>query len=60
MAREVIRQAQKEGLDREKTIRNLSDADLDSWIQTKMYDPSTPHGDVEASGAAKLVRDSHL
>lgn len=40
VAREVIREAQRQGLDREKSIRDLSDADLDAWIRGKMYDPT--------------------
>ena len=40
VAREVIRQAQRENLDNEKAIRNLGDAELDTWIQGRMYDPA--------------------
>lgn len=40
VAREVIRQAQREHLDREKSIRDLSDAELDAWIRSRMYDPA--------------------
>lgn len=44
VAREVIRQAQKDDLDREKSLRYLSDADLDAFIQSKMYDPAAQNG----------------
>jgi malate dehydrogenase (oxaloacetate-decarboxylating)(NADP+) len=40
VAREVIRQAQRQNLDREKSIIGLNDAELDAWIRTKMYDPA--------------------
>ncbi|KAI9812563.1 MAG: hypothetical protein M1827_004552 [Pycnora praestabilis] len=39
VARGVIRTAQREGLDRELSIRHLSDEDLDLWIRERMYDP---------------------
>ncbi|KAF4628500.1 hypothetical protein G7Y89_g9657 [Cudoniella acicularis] len=44
VAREVIREAQRQRLDREPSIRNLSDAELDEWISTKMYDPRKDNG----------------
>jgi malate dehydrogenase (oxaloacetate-decarboxylating)(NADP+) len=44
VAREVIRQAQRERLDREKSIRNVSDAELDAWIKLRMYDPTGQDG----------------
>lgn len=40
VAREVIREAQRQGLDREPSIRDLSDSYLDSWIRARMYDPT--------------------
>jgi malate dehydrogenase (oxaloacetate-decarboxylating)(NADP+) len=40
VAREVIREAQRQGLDREPSIRGLSNADLDRWIRDRMYDPT--------------------
>lgn len=52
VAREVIRQAQREQLDRETSIRDLSDAELDVWIQARMYDPTAQH-DVESGDASK-------
>ncbi len=44
VARAVIRAAQAEGLDREKSICGFSDAQLDEWIRGKMYDPSQENG----------------
>jgi malate dehydrogenase (oxaloacetate-decarboxylating)(NADP+) len=50
VAREVIRQSQKQKLDREKSIRGMSDAQLDVWIKERMYDPaSTKIHDTQAS-----------
>lgn len=49
VAREVIRQSQFQGLDREKSIRHLKDDALDEWIQTRMYDPT------EQKSASNLV-----
>ncbi|KAL1952754.1 hypothetical protein VTO42DRAFT_4295 [Malbranchea cinnamomea] len=45
VARGVIRAAQAANVDRETAIRGLSDADLDAWIRTRMYDP---HAEVAA------------
>jgi malate dehydrogenase (oxaloacetate-decarboxylating)(NADP+) len=39
VTRYVIRTAQKNGVDRELGLRNLSDADLDEYIKQRMYDP---------------------
>jgi malate dehydrogenase (oxaloacetate-decarboxylating)(NADP+) len=39
VARDVIRAAQKEGVDRKKILQFMSDAELEEWIQGKMYDP---------------------
>jgi malate dehydrogenase (oxaloacetate-decarboxylating)(NADP+) len=47
VAREVIRQAQRERLDREKSIRDLSDDELDAWIKARMYDPTVQDGMVD-------------
>jgi malate dehydrogenase (oxaloacetate-decarboxylating)(NADP+) len=46
IAREVIREAQRQKLDREKSIRDLSDNELDEWIKARMYDPTAPDGEV--------------
>lgn len=55
VAREVIRQAQRERLDREKSIRDLSDAELDSWIKARMYDPAVQDGIVDLNDKGKLL-----
>lgn len=49
VAREVIRQAQRERLDREKSIRDLSNKELDEWIKARMYDPTAQDGMVDPS-----------
>ena len=54
VAREVIRQAQRERLDHETSIRNLSDAELDSWIGRRMYDPTIEDGIVDLSAKEKF------
>ncbi|KAJ5233010.1 NADP-dependent malic enzyme [Penicillium chermesinum] len=41
VTRNVIRAAQADEVDRETGLRNMSDADLDSWIKSRMYDPHT-------------------
>ncbi|EER45882.1 NADP-dependent malic enzyme MaeA [Histoplasma capsulatum H143] len=43
VARGVIRAAQEAKVDRETGIRDLSDADMDAWIRSKMY---APHSEV--------------
>ncbi|CAL3965733.1 unnamed protein product [Diplocarpon coronariae] len=40
VAREVIRQAQRQNLDAETSLRDLSNAELDAYIRSKMYDPT--------------------
>jgi malate dehydrogenase (oxaloacetate-decarboxylating)(NADP+) len=39
VTRGVIRAAQKNGVDRELAMRNLTDAQLDNYIRERMYDP---------------------
>ncbi|KAI9841560.1 MAG: hypothetical protein M1837_000606 [Sclerophora amabilis] len=39
VARGVIRAAQKQGVDRELSIRDLPDSELDDYIRDRMYDP---------------------
>ncbi len=39
--------AQKQGLDRELMLRDLSDAELDRYIQSRMYDPKAQKSLVE-------------
>lgn len=43
VARHVIRASQAENLDKNKTLQWLSDADLDTYIRTKMYNPAHEH-----------------
>ena len=40
VTRHVIRAAQKENVDREMSLRNLNDEDLEGYILERMYDPS--------------------
>lgn len=54
VAREVIREAQRQRLDREKSIRDLSDAELDSWIRANMYDPTLQDGMVDLQPISKF------
>lgn len=49
VARGVIRAAQKNGVDRELNLRNLTDDQLDSYIKERMYDPFNERENV--SGA---------
>ncbi|KAL6714677.1 hypothetical protein ACLMJK_008102 [Lecanora helva] len=35
----VIRAAQEAGVDREQTIKDMSDEELEAWVRSKMYDP---------------------
>jgi malate dehydrogenase (oxaloacetate-decarboxylating)(NADP+) len=57
VAREVIREAQRQRLDGEKSIRDLSDAELDAWIRVRMYDPTKENGRDDQTEAWR-VRDS--
>ena len=47
VARGVIRMAQKQGLDRELMLRDLSDAALDRYIESRMYNPKAQKKLVE-------------
>lgn len=49
VCREVIRQAQAQGLDRETSIRGMSDTDLDAYIRGRMYDPYKETGVIESA-----------
>jgi len=60
VAREVIRQAQRERLDREKSIRDLSDAELDEWIKARMYDPTAQGGIVDPEPKEKFLGGKSL
>jgi malate dehydrogenase (oxaloacetate-decarboxylating)(NADP+) len=44
VAREVIREAQRQNLDSVPELRNMSDEDLDVWIAGRMYDPRKDDG----------------
>jgi malate dehydrogenase (oxaloacetate-decarboxylating)(NADP+) len=39
VAREVIREAQRQNLDTVAELRGMSDEALDRWIEGRMYDP---------------------
>lgn len=56
----MIRQAQRENLDNEKAIRNLSDAELDAWIMDRMYDPAAQDGVEESGNVAEMKVKSRL
>lgn len=45
VARDVIRAAQEDNVDRMHSLRDMTDEELEEWIQEKMYDP---HKAVEA------------
>jgi malate dehydrogenase (oxaloacetate-decarboxylating)(NADP+) len=47
VTRKVIRAAQNDKVDRETHLRNMSDADLDNWIKSRMYDPHTEVRELE-------------
>jgi malate dehydrogenase (oxaloacetate-decarboxylating)(NADP+) len=54
VAREVIRQAQRERLDNEESIRDFSDEELDAWIKARMYDPTAQNGIMDVGEKPKL------
>ena len=43
----VIRAAQEAGVDREQSIRGMGDDELEKWVRSKMYDPTTETQRVE-------------
>ncbi|KAF2720986.1 hypothetical protein K431DRAFT_285248 [Polychaeton citri CBS 116435] len=47
VTRGVIKTAQKDGVDRELALRNISDELLDDYIRKRMYDPFTEHEKVD-------------
>jgi malate dehydrogenase (oxaloacetate-decarboxylating)(NADP+) len=53
LARDVIRTAQKEGVDGKKELRGLSDAELETYIKNNIYNPEDLKGRIE-SECAKL------
>ncbi|KAG9232727.1 malic enzyme, NAD binding domain-containing protein [Amylocarpus encephaloides] len=62
VARDVIRQAQREELDREPMLRDLEDYELEEWIKSKMYDPRKEDGylELERERTEELVRASEI
>jgi len=61
VARGVIRMAQKQGLDRELMLRDLSDAELDRYIESRMYNPKAQKSLVEQELSPKKANGvSHL
>jgi malate dehydrogenase (oxaloacetate-decarboxylating)(NADP+) len=51
LARDVIRTAQKEGVDGKKELRGLSDAELDAYIKNNIYNPEDLKGRIESESA---------
>jgi len=51
IARDVIRTAQREGVDRKKELRELSDEKLDAWIKKEIYNPLQLTQHIEAEYA---------
>jgi malate dehydrogenase (oxaloacetate-decarboxylating)(NADP+) len=47
VARDVIRTAQREKLDREPSLRDMSNGELEDWIKERMYDPRKEDGYLE-------------
>lgn len=43
----VIRAAQEAGVDREQSIKDLGDEELEKWVRSKMYDPLTESKRIE-------------
>lgn len=68
VTRGVIRAAQENGVDRELSLRNLTDEQLDSYIKDRMYDPHRERENVKdevaqliatASGGAHATTNGH-
>jgi len=61
IARDVIRAAQKEGIDRNKLLQFLSDEGLEEYIREKMYDPKVHRHSSKANSEEGSPRGrSHL
>lgn len=43
----VIKAAQEAGVDREQSIKGMGDDELEKWVRSKMYDPTTETQRVE-------------
>ena len=56
----VIRAAQKDRVDRELALRNISDEELEAYVRHRMYDPFTEHEkvDEELAELAEMVGQS--
>lgn len=68
VTRGVIRAAQENGVDRELSLRNLTNEQLDSYIKDRMYDPHRERENVKdevaqliatASGGAHATTNGH-
>jgi malate dehydrogenase (oxaloacetate-decarboxylating)(NADP+) len=59
VTRGVIRTAQKNGVDRELAIRNLTDDQLDEYILHRMYDPFKEADGVKHEMAEMLSKRSN-
>jgi malate dehydrogenase (oxaloacetate-decarboxylating)(NADP+) len=53
VAREVIRQSQREGLDQVRLLRDTDDDELNSYIEANMYDPEQPFGKTDGGDLVK-------
>lgn len=53
IARDVIRTAQKEGIDGKKELRGFSDTELEGYIRSKIYNPTELRRRLETE-ASKL------
>jgi malate dehydrogenase (oxaloacetate-decarboxylating)(NADP+) len=60
VTRGVIRAAQKNGVDRELSLRNLTDEQLDLYIKDRMYDPhrERKHAEDEVAQLVATASDS--
>ena len=58
----VIRSAQKDNVDRLHHLREMNDADLEQWIQSKMYDPHAETKELEDEGKeiASTITSSYI
>jgi malate dehydrogenase (oxaloacetate-decarboxylating)(NADP+) len=60
VTRGVIRAAQKNGVDRAPHLRTMSDAELDSYIKSKMYDPFNERENIGDNVAQLLATASGM
>lgn len=60
VARHVIRAAQKENLDKFKTLQWLNDMELDNYIRSKMYNPIASHSARESGASSPTVEINGL